>query len=396
MIPSFAFYRTPKLIFGVGEFNKIGAYSALFGKRVLVITGGDSLRASGRLRRLCEDLERHSLLYFVASIKGEPSPVSVDTIVRDFRERQVSLVIGIGGGSVMDAAKTVSAMLTCDDSVLSYIEGVGDKPYSGKKTPFLAIPTTSGTGSEATNNAVLSRVGVDGFKKSMRHENLVPDIALIDPELTLSCPEEITAACGMDTFSQLLESYVSTQASPMTDSLAVYGLQAVIDHLLSAYTRGSSEINARASMAFASFISGITLANAGLGVIHGLAGPIGGFFHIPHGVVCGALLGPCIRVTIEKLREDRAVNEAALHKFASVGAMFNHTSLDDVDGCCDVLVKRIYYLTEKLEIPTLNQYGVTISDCDKIVQYSGNKNHPIALNKEEVNAVLKECIRSTL
>jgi alcohol dehydrogenase class IV len=231
-----------------------------------------------------------------------------------------------------------------------------------------------------------------GFKASLRHDNFVPDLAAIDPELALSCPAEITAACGMDAFCQLLESYVSTKASPLTDSLAVEGLRQAGGSLVPVCTTGAGDLEARAAMAHASFVSGITLANAGLGVIHGFAAPIGGFFSIPHGVVCGSLLAPAVRITIEKLRGGDPGHARALEKFAAVGALVAGRAPGDVAGGCDALVAWLYTLAEKLAIPRLGDYGVGVSDCDRIIERAGSKNNPVALDREEMRRILLERI----
>jgi alcohol dehydrogenase class IV len=317
---SFQFYRTPRVRFGAGVFAALADEAARFGERALVVTGENSLRAAGGLDRLLRSLDQRSLAHALVETSGEPSPELVDEAVSAFRDQAVSVVLAVGGGSVVDAGKAISAMLPCGGSVRSFLEGVGDREHSGEKLPLIAVPTTAGTGSEATKNAVLSRVGADGFKRSLRHDHFVPDLAVIDPELALSCPPETTAACGMDALCQLLEAYVSTQASAMTDSLSLGGLRCAAEGLVPASTKGAKDVEARASMAYASFISGIALANAGLGVIHGFAAPIGGFFPIPHGVVCGSLLAPAVKVTIEKLRNGGPEHAPALEKYAAAGA----------------------------------------------------------------------------
>ena len=259
-LASFQFYRTPRVRFGAGAFAALAEEAAGFGDEVLVVTGRRSLRASGRLDRLLRSLGERSLAHTVVETSGEPSPERIDEAVAAFRDRRISVVLAVGGGSVVDAGKAISAMLPCAGSVRSYLEGVGDREHSGEKLPFIAVPTTAGTGSEATKNAVLSSVGLDGFKASLRHDNFVPDLAVLDPELSLSCPADVSAACGMDAFCQLLESYVSTRASPLTDSLAVEGLRRAAGSLVAVCTTGADDLEARASMTHASFVSGITLA----------------------------------------------------------------------------------------------------------------------------------------
>jgi alcohol dehydrogenase class IV len=392
VISSFGFYRTPRLRFGAGEYRNTAKYAASFGKNALVVTGHASLRRSGRHQQLCDSLKENAFTYSLVEIETEPSPEAIDSIVAAFRDKRISSVIGVGGGSVIDAGKAIAAMLPLDGSVFDYLEGVGHKTYPGGRTNYLAVPTTSGTGSEATANAVLSRIGNKGFKKSLRHDSLVPDLAIIDPELSLSCSPEVTAACGMDAFSQLLESYVSKQASPMTDDLAFGGLKCVSHSLLRAFTDGRDDITVRASMAYASFISGITLANAGLGIVHGMASALGGLFTIPHGVVCGSLLAASMKATVEKLKKEPEQNQAAMRKFANVGALFDRCASDDVEGGCSALIEKLYEMTERLEMPYLSDFGIAISDIDRIVKQSGNKNNPIALDPTDIAAILRERI----
>jgi alcohol dehydrogenase class IV len=237
---------------------------------------------------------------------------------------------------------------------------------------------------------VLSRVGPQGFKKSIRHDRFVPDLAVIDPELMTACPPDVSAACGMDAFTQLLESYVSTQASPFTDALAYSGLSFVKDSLVPACTTEGENIERRAAMAYAALVSGITLANAGLGVVHGLASPIGGHFSIPHGVVCGTLVGPETRVNIEKLRKEPPADPIALEKYGRIGALLCGMPFreEEIQACCDLLVERIDEWTETLAIPRLSEYGMRASDLDGIVQGAGNKNNPVALTEEEIKALV--------
>ena len=291
----------------------------------------------------------------------------------------------------MDAGKAVSAMLLQEGSVVDYLEGVGTGvEHSGKKVPLVAVPTTAGTGSEATKNAVLSRPGPQGFKKSLRHDNFVPDVVLLDPKLMLSCPPFITAACGMDAFTQLLESYVSTKASPMTDALALSGLEHIGASLVLACTHGAGDENVRASMAYAALMSGITLANAGLGLVHGLASAIGGGFDIPHGVVCGTLMGAVNAFTIQKLTAEQGPEHPALKKYARVGALLKGMQMGDVAQGCEMLLETIASWTETLKIPHLGEYGIRESDFDGILAGSGNKNNPLPLGADEIRGVLKE------
>ena len=239
MIPSFSFARIPNIIFGAGKLNELYDIIPKFGRNILFVIGENSLKKSDKWEEITSNLESKSFNYSLISISNEPAPTIIDEVATKFRKKNVELVVSIGGGSVTDAGKAISAMIPKEDSIKNYLEGVGSKTHDGKKIPYIAIPTTSGTGSEATKNAVISEIGPKGFKKSLRHDNLIPNVALIDPELMIPCPSSISAACGMDAFTQLLEAYVSPRGSPMTDALAFSGMKYINKNLLSACSSGS-------------------------------------------------------------------------------------------------------------------------------------------------------------
>ncbi|MBF0540304.1 MAG: iron-containing alcohol dehydrogenase [Nitrospirae bacterium] len=385
VINSFQFAKTPRLIFGAKKINDCVNIIKSYGDTVLIVTGARSFRVSPQWVNLQKSLSEYSIKFYEVIIDSEPSPVMIDKAVRDFKDKDLKSVISIGGGSVIDAGKAISAMLTQDTSIVDFLEGIGAKTHNGVKLPFIAVPTTSGTGSEATKNAVISNVFANGFKASLRHDNLVPDVAILDPELTLGLPPEISAACGMDAFTQLLESYVSIKASPMTDALALSGIMALKDSLIQSCTTDSKNIEIRANMAYASYLSGVTLANAGLGVVHGIASAIGGFFNIPHGVVCGTLMSKAVEMTILKLRSE---NAEGLGKYAAVGRILSGINDLDQSSSCDFLIDKIHEWTNLLKISKLSAYGVRAEDFDKIIKKSGNKENPVKLDNEEIRSIL--------
>ncbi|MFP4371288.1 MAG: iron-containing alcohol dehydrogenase, partial [Halanaerobium sp.] len=394
---SFTFANTPKIIFENGSFKKLPELIAAYGEKTLIVTGGSSLYKSGRFDELSQKLKEYSISFSTVKVTDEPSPNLIDKIVDKYRGKGISSVTAIGGGSVMDTGKAISAMLTQEDSVLNYLEVVGSgKEHPGDKIPFIAVPTTSGTGSEATKNAVLSKVGEDGFKKSLRHDNFIPNIALLDPKLTISCPADITAASGLDAVTQLLGAYTSTKASPITDSLALKALKYAGESLVPAAVDKGDDPEVRAGMAYASLISGITLANAGLGIVHGLASAVGGYFDIPHGIVCGTLLAEAVKLNIRLLRENN--NIFYLKKYAKAGAVLSgENNLDinspqSINRYCDLLIDILAEWTAKLNISRLGEYGVSEDDLDKIAAKAGNKNNPVQLDKEQI----KKLIRSRL
>jgi alcohol dehydrogenase class IV len=401
MILPFTFASIPHIVFGAGSIAKVGELSARFGDSVLLITGGGSLKRAGKLDEITAALHAGGVGYAVLSVVGEPSPELVDSAVAEFKNKRIDAVVAVGGGSVMDFGKAVSAMLVVGKtdglSVTEFLEGVGTRTHDGTKVPLIAVPTTSGTGSEATKNAVLSRIGADGFKKSIRHDNFVPNVAIIDPELTLSCPAEVTAACGMDALTQLLESYFSTKANPMTDVLALSGIRAVGKSLIAASTKSPRSLAARTSMAYAAVISGITLANAGLGLVHGIASVIGGSFDIPHGAACANIMGPAMEKTLEVLKEGvpgaDEERSKALWRFAQAGALLagkDSVRESDTDEYSRLLIETIYRWTELLDIPRLGTYGMKGRDIERLASLSENKNNPVPISREGIEQILRE------
>lgn len=281
-------------------------------------------------------------------------------------------------------------MLTVPDSVMNYLEGFEVKRHPGTKVPFIAIPTTSGTGSEMTKNAVLREVSSDGFKKSLRHDNFIPNIAIVDPKLTLSCNINMTVACGLDTFTHLIESYLSTNASPITDALALDGIRYFSEGFIQSCLNGHNDLDARICMSYTSMLGGICLANAGLGTVHGFASALGGFSSITHGVVCSTILPPCTKLTIEKLLENKEDNMIYLNKYKLVGEILSGDKASNVEEGCKMLIDELYGFVEDFDIPRLSQYDICEDDFDKIISRTGNKYNPAALSHEDLYDILKE------
>jgi alcohol dehydrogenase class IV len=321
---------------------------------------------------------------------GEPTPEVVDEAVDAHRGDGVAVVVAVGGGSVIDAGKAISAMLGVKGSVADYIEGVGNPSlHPGTKAPLVAVPTTAGTGAEATKNAVLKKAGAGGFKRSLRHDNFIPDIALVDPELAVSCPPGVTAACGMDALTQLLESFVSPGASQLTDALAREGLSSIARSLIPAATDRGGDVAARSGMAYAALLSGITLANAGLGVVHGIAHEIGAEFEVPHGVACGAVLAEATAATIRRIEIERGGGDRALVKYAEAGEILAGSKAGDVMTGCAMLIDILCNWTEMLMIPRLAGFGVTETDAEALSKRSSNKSNPIDLTPDEINRIIR-------
>ncbi|MBL4692456.1 MAG: iron-containing alcohol dehydrogenase [Magnetovibrio sp.] len=347
-------------------------------------------------------LEANAVHYTLHSISKEPSPQNIDAAVSQYQKDHFDVVLGIGGGSALDAAKAIAGLLKPQNSVMDHLEGVGPElPYQGPSTPFIAVPTTAGTGSEVTKNAVLSQHGVGGFKKSFRDETLMAKIVIVDSDLLRSCPKSVTAANGMDAFTQLLESLVSTRSNPMTEALAWSGL----DHFTLGFwdmwlaapktshedgddTQRASQ--ARTHMAYAALMSGICLAQTGLGSVHGLAQPLGSLFPIPHGVVCGTLVAEATDINIKALIE-RVPNSPALTNYARAGQMLAGGTVTGNDAL-DALVRHLKDWTERLELPRLSEFGVQKSDIPAIVAASrGSSMHtnPVKLSDDEIAELVR-------
>lgn len=390
----FTFYRTPNLYFGPGSFEKIPLLLEMNEwRRITVFTGASSFRNSeywNTFRAVCEE---RAITLTDFSVKGEPSPEMIDSAVSELSEDPPQAIVSIGGGSVIDTGKAVSAMIKHEGPTVDYLEGVGAKKPTGEKLPFFAVPTTSGTGSEATKNAVISRVGKDGFKKSLRHDAYIPDYAIIDPRLILSCPPHITAASGLDAITQLVEGYVSSEASPPTDSIAIGGLMAA-GRSFERAVQEPQDIQARTDMAYAAFSSGVVLANAGLGVIHGIAGALGGYSEIPHGVACGTLLAEATRLIVSRL--EQAEDDSAslsLSKYADIGKYLRSRDEGTTEENCNFLVEQFEKWINDFKIPGLSDFEIGMEDLSEIVEKSGTKNTPVGLSQDDIFSILSKRLR---
>lgn len=386
MIVPFSFSKLPLIHFGPGKLNLLPSMISRFGKKIIIVSNEKSFTGTEAASGLFEKLEKNNISFSVVSIPGEPSPEMIDNATGKFKSEKIDAVIAIGGGSVMDAGKAISAMLYLKGSVKEFLEGVGTREHPGSKVPFIAVPTTSGTGSEATKNAVLSETGKNGFKKSLRHDNFVPDVALVDPALTVGCPPEVTAASGMDCFSQLTEAFLSDKSFEYTDALAAEGLKAIKHCLQKSYSDGL-DMNARSGMSFAALTSGICLANAGLGVVHGFASSIGGMFSIPHGVVCGTLMASANEVTAKELGK-RAKDSAALKKYAKLGRIFIESTYSSDDYYIDGFIDYLKELTYFFNLPRLGIFGIKSEDIGAICSITEQKNNPVQLNYDALIEIL--------
>jgi len=385
-IRQFNYHANQVLYFGAGRFTELPRLIDEIGNNVLLVHGA-SIMDNPKWDHFLDALAKLSIRTHELISEGEPSPEAVDEAAEEYRRKSVHAVIAVGGGSAVDLGKAVSAMIPQKGSVTDFLEGVGKKKHDGYKVPFIAVPTTAGTGSEATKNAVISRLGKKGYKKSLRQDNLIPDIALVDPELTLSCPHEVTAASGLDGLTQLIESYVSVKATPVTDALVLSALEG--------YTRAfegvladSGDIGARTWMSYMAYCSGAALANSGLGTIHSLAGELGALKPVPHGVLCGTLLAAGHRANIEAMEKNPSKYETALAKYSRVGNLLAGKDCG-LDGC-GVLTGMLDKWVGELGLPKLGEAGYTRQEMEEAASRAENKNNPVELDSAARVKILME------
>ena len=393
-IAPFALGRLPRVAFGAGTFGRVPEIVAGHGPRVLLVTGGRSFADGGRRAALLAGLDGAGVTVAgEARVTGEPSPAAVDAIVAAHRGAAVDVVLGVGGGSVLDTAKAVAGLVRVGAPVAEFLEGLpGARPWPGPAVPLVAVPTTAGTGSEATRNAVISERGPAGFKRSFRDERLVPADAVVDPDLLDGLGQEQIAGNGMDALTQLLEAYVSVRASVITDALALTGLAAARDGLVAwhADPTGPGAPAARSRMAYAALLSGICLAHAGLGGVHGLASPLGAQFPVPHGAACGATLAAVTEANVFALRF-RDPGAPALARFAVLGRLLAGRPGAEDAAATDALVDTLRDWTERLGVPGLACWGVGAADIPALVadaRGSSMRTNPVVLSDEELAAVL--------
>jgi alcohol dehydrogenase class IV len=384
---NFSFSLVPKIEFGENKIHALPKYILNYGSNIILVTGGNSLDNSGKYEMISCLLRENNIDFHRVQVLGEPSPYFIDEIVKNHREEKIDLVVAIGGGSVIDTGKAISAMFLLDESTVDFLElPKNTKKHPGNKLPFIAMPTTSGTGSEATKNAVLSHVSSDGFKKSLRHSNFIPNVAIIDPIFMVNTPTKVTISSGLDAFTQLLGAYLSTKSNPLSDALALSGIEAFSEGFNKAL-EDEKDLNARASLAYAAFLSGIVLANVGLGIVHGIAGPLGGYFNIPHGTACATLLGEAIKLNINKLTYDE--DTYYLEKYAKVGRILSNDPSLCIQKGCTTLINYIDHIIDTYKIPRLREYGITENSLDKIIKSISNKNNPTELSYKDMEKILK-------
>lgn len=363
----------------------------------VVLITGKSLASHPEVVQFQEGLKKASIAVSCFTQSGEPYYQNVDAIMEKLQAQKktaIDAVIAIGGGSVLDTGKAISFLLKEQGSLLEFLEGVGVKTPSGEKVPFIAVPTTAGTGSEATKNGVING-NKEGkpFKKSFRHDRFIPDMAVIDPLLFTTCPISVIASSGMDCISQLIEAFTSTAATPFTDAIAESGMILAaesFDYLLV----NRDDVEEWGKMAYAAWCSGVALGNADLGAVHGIAGVLGGYYKIPHGTACAILLPVVVEALIRNLAVDAKLGTPSfrfLVKLARCGYLLcgEMESGFDIGEGCKKLLKRLSAWIKDFQLGSLSDYGVALDEIEKLSLECKNRKSPVAFTAKEFEAILR-------
>jgi alcohol dehydrogenase class IV len=385
LMTRFEFATSSRIIFGQGTLKEVPALAARMGDQPLVVTGKNKERAAP----LLDLLKPTGMQPLTFGVPGEPTIEMTLEGVQLARKKACDVVIGMGGGSVIDAAKAIAALLTNPGDIMDYLEVIGQgQPLTQTSAPCIAIPTTAGTGAEVTRNSVLASTE-HRVKVSLRSPTMLPDLAVIDPELTYSMPPSLTASTGLDAFTQLLEPFVSVKSNPLTDALCREGLKRVARSLHRAFKNGS-DTAARQDMAIASLFGGLALANAKLGAVHGFAGTMGAIFSIPHGVVCARLLPHVMEVNVKALKKRSSLE--FLSRYDEVARLLTgNPEAGATDG-----IDWIHDLCNALDVAPLLEFGITEAHFAEMIagarRASSMKGNPVELTNEELMEILRKAL----
>lgn len=381
----FEFATASRIIFGQGTVKEVAPMASKMGNCALLVTGRNVERAGP----LSGSLKNTGMKIVTFSVSDEPTIELTIEGVELARQNASDIVIGMGGGSVIDTAKAIAALLTNSGDITDYLEVIGrGKPLSCPSAPCIAIPTTAGTGAEVTKNAVLTSQE-HKVKVSLRSPTMLPDLAIVDPELTYSMPPSLTASTGLDALTQVLEPFVSVKSNPLTDTICIEGLKRAARSLHRAFKDGS-DTRAREDMAIVSLFGGLTLANSKLGAVHGIAGPMGGMFPVPHGVICARLLPFVVEVNVRALQ--RHNSQQYLLRYDQVAQVLTGKS----NAKAEEGIARIHDLCDALDIPGLSDFGITEDHFPDLIasskKASSMKGNPVNLTDEELTEILQKAV----
>ncbi|MFW9922173.1 MAG: iron-containing alcohol dehydrogenase [Candidatus Thorarchaeota archaeon] len=388
----FNFLNTPYIIFGRNTIAHIGEQVREYGSSATLVVSKTIFETKGVREIIEEILAMNGIDYSIFYASKEPTCEDINEGIDYVRRIKSDVIVCIGGGSAIDTGKAIAGITTNEGKTEDYMEVFKTgKILKNPAKPIIAIPTTAGTGSEATRNAVVLSKKLK-VKSSIRSNNLIPKVAIIDSEIMVHQSKELTASCGMDALTQLIESYTSSNSQLITDSLALLGIRKALESLVKVYEDGN-DISAREDMAFAALLSGICLANAGLGAVHGFAGSIGGLLPIPHGVICGALLAPVIEENIRTMLRNIPFHPF-LAKYARLGEIARDLSFEDIREAMQSLIDYMYNITAVLKIPKFEDYGLKEDNFQQIIENaqksSSMRYNPATLNLEQMEKILRK------
>jgi len=391
MDEGFDFFSAGHVVFGPGQWERLGGFAAQLGSRAILISNVGEPDDGGLIDRSCRLIEQAGVAATRYRQRGEPRVEDVEQALTQARDANCDVVVGLGGGSAIDCAKAVAGLLTNGGSPLDYMEVIGKgQTLTRPAAPWIAVPTTAGTGAEVTRNAVIG-CPQKRFKASLRSELLLSRIALVDPTLGIGVPPDVTAHSGMDALCQLIESYTSVRSQPITDAMALQGIEMAARALPRAVADGT-DLQARSEMALAALISGITLTNVGLGAVHGFAAPAGANYPIPHGTVCARLLPPVLEANVAALRA-QATDRPCLAKYAQIGRALTGGDYPDSEAIA-AGVQYLFDLVNEFQIPSLREFGLQPEGFDELValarQSSSMRYNPVKLSDESLREILQK------
>ncbi len=380
----FEFATAKWIIFGESSAEKIVDNALNLGSKPLIVTG----RNQNRCKFLLDDFSKRHVKFEIYSVKGEPTTGIVTECLNLAKSSKIDVIIGIGGGSAIDTGKAVSALITNGGDLFDYLEVIGrGKPIKDPTIPFIAVPTTAGTGTEVTKNAVI-KSNEYSVKVSLRSPYMLPDIAIVDPLLTHSMPKDVTASTGLDAFTQVIEPYVSIKANMLTDAICKEGIKRISRSLLKAFN-DPNDAKAREDMCIGSLFGGIALANAKLGAVHGFAGPMGGLLNAPHGVICGILLPYVIKANIKAL-EERKFSSIVLTKYGKIARIVTKNEKAKPKD----LIRWTDELYKKLNMPHLSEVDLKEEQIEELISKAkisnSMKGNPIVLTDNELRGIIKD------
>ena len=388
---AFSFTKVPPIHFGAGQLQCLPDLIAQFqGDRVLLVTGEQSLAEAGILTQVRDRLADAGITVHHMACDRPPSDALLDRAMVELKPLSINGIVAIGGGSAIDTAKALSALVMQEGSAIAFLQNLEANPaILSAKLPTIAIPTTAGMGSEITSKVAIDRAELTGMKRFFAHPFFTPDAVILDPKLTLSCPPQLTATCGLVTLVHLLEAKLSPELSPLTDAIVWNGLEALKDNLLLVCSTSSESLTAHSKMSYASCLAGLGQGNLPLGMLQGLALTLSSFCPIPYRVACSTLAGAAARIQLKALRA-RTPHSPVLQQMAKVGALFDGRVQQNFNYYCDAAIDILEAWVQILNIPRLRNYGIKPEHLPPVVEKTLDTVPNIVLSRDELHTILQE------